>query len=555
MPSGPRSSSGHALHRRQVLAAAAGGVAALTLPIASTARALAATLSRGFTHGVASGEPGPTSMLLWTRFVGPGEESSLTVEVAEDADFGRIRTSGHATASIVTGHCAKASVAGLDPATWYFYRFRAPDGTISPVGRTRTLPADGLDPFAMAVFSCSNMPFGFFNAYAHAARRDDIHLAVHLGDYLYEYPRGTYPAAEQAIAGREVDPATEIVTMDDYHRRYALYRSDPDLQRLHQVLPMISIWDDHEFTNDAWTGGAENHQPDTEGDWEARKATAMAAYRHWMPMSDAAYAAYEIGDLATLFRLDTRISGRDEQLDVARIAREAGSFEAGLKRLAERDWRDPARTLLGQPQEDWLRGGLGGSVADGKRWQVLAQQVVMGSALTPLETSEWIDPAAPDLVKQRVQGALGMAKVGIPSNLDAWGGYPAARSRLLQDALAADANLVVLAGDSHNSWAFDLAEDGAAAGVEFGVSSVTSPGFESFFTRTDPAIVARAIETSSPELQWMDASRRGYGVVRLDADTARCDYTYIDTIRERRAEASVGNSVSVAHGARTLNSI
>ncbi|MBZ6377178.1 alkaline phosphatase [Pacificimonas flava] len=536
-----------AIRRRHFLAASLGGAAALALP----AQVRAATMGRGFTHAVASGEPGPNSVMLWTRYAAPASETELSWQVAEDAEFGRIVGEGSCAASEATGHCAKAAVTGLSPATWYFYRFRAPNGDLSPVGRTRTLPAEGLSPFAMAVFSCSNLPFGYFNAYAHAARRNDIHLAVHLGDYIYEYPAGRYPSEEEVVGGREVDPETEIVSLSDYHTRYSLYRSDPDLQRLHQIVPMISIWDDHEIANDAWMHGAENHQPESEGDWEQRKAAALAAYRHWLPMSDEPYKAYEIGDLATLFRLDTRLIGRDEQIDPARILAEAGSMEAGIARLRNQVWSDPARQLLGAQQEAWLAKGLAASAA-AKRWQVLAQQVVMGSAYTPVQTTEWIDPASPPMVMQRVQGALALAQVGIPANLDAWGGYPAARSRLLSAAQQADANLIVLAGDSHNAWAFNLAEDGSPAGVEFGVQSVTSPGFEAYFTRTDPQVVAGALMESSPELAWCNTSRRGYGVVSLGAEEARGDYIFVDTIKERSGAAATAKSFTVAQGRKTL---
>ncbi|MBV7257726.1 alkaline phosphatase D family protein [Pacificimonas sp. WHA3] len=542
------------LRRRQFLGATLAAAGSMTAGLTLPGAVMAATMGRGFTHGVASGEPAADAILLWTRYVGAAgaSDTRLTVELAEDAEFGRVVASGEATSSEASGHCAKAVLSGLSPATWYFYRFRAPGGETSVVGRTRTLPAAGTDPFAMAVMSCSNLPFGYFNAYAHAAMRNDLHLAVHLGDYFYEYAAGTYPAADQKIAGRDVDPAHEIVSMDDYHRRYAVYRADPDLRRLHQVLPMVSIWDDHEITNDAWEGGAENHQPDTEGDWDLRKATAKAAYRHWMPVSDEPYKAYRIGDLATLFRLDTRIEGRDEQVDVARVFAEAGSFAAAVTRLKDADWGDSARTMMGMRQEAWLKEALASSVSSGQRWQVLAQQVVMGTTYTPSAIGAWLDPAAPDYVKQRVNAALGLSQAGIPASMDAWTGYPAARSRLLTDAQAVDANLVVLAGDSHNSWAFNLTENGAPAGVEFAVSSVTSPGYEAFFTRTDPAVIESAMIGSSPELQWTDLSRRGYGVVTLEAEQARCDWTYVDTIKTRSLTAKPGKRLSVQRGANVL---
>lgn len=540
------------LRRRHFLAAGLGGAAGLALPNGLRA----ATMGRGFTHGVASGEPAQDSILLWTRFVGLGDAGTeLVWEIAEDSEFGRIVKTGTARASAETDHCAKAPVGGLDPARWYFYRFRSPDGSVSAVGRTRTLPAEGSDPFRMAVFSCSNLPYGYFNAYAHAAGRQDIDLVLHLGDYLYEYPDGTYPAQADVVGGRHVDPATEMIRLADYHARYAVYRADRDLQRLHQLYPMIAIWDDHEFANDAWAGGAENHQPETEGPWAARKAAALAAHHHWLPMSDAPYAAYEIGELATLFRLETRITGRDAQIDLPALFAEAGSLEAGMARLHGKVWPDPARHMLGAEQERWLAEGLAASTRTGTRWQVLAQQVVMGSAMTPGAIRDWIDPAAPPAVQQRVAAAIGLAKLGIPSNLDAWGGYPAARARLLQSAQAADANLLVLAGDSHNSWAFDLFEGGQPAGAEFGVPSVTSPGFEAYFTRTDPAVVARGVVDSSPELVWADTAQRGYGHVTLTREEARCDWIFTRSVKQRSASATAGRSMRVQYGRNRLSAV
>ena len=537
------------LRRRHFLAAGMGGVAALSLP----GSLRAATMGGGFTHGVASGEPGPDRVLLWTRYPGTADRTELSYEVAEDAGFGRIVAEGPLTASEETGHCAKAVASGLDPATWYFYRFRAPDGTMSVTGRTRTLPAEGLDPFRMAVVSCSNLPYGYFNAYAHAAERNDVHLAIHLGDYFYEYAQGTYPDARTKVPGRDLEPKHEILTLADYHARYATYRADRDLQRLHQVLPMVSMWDDHEFANDAWTGGAENHQPETEGSWDARKAAAYAAYRHWLPVEDEVYRTYEIGDLATLYKVDTRIEGRDKQIDVAEVIARAGSPQAGLELLRGTVWPDPARQLLGAAQERWLVDAFGASVAAGKRWQVLAQQVVMGETFTPPEVTDWIPADAPAVMMERLTAALALAKVGLPNNLDAWGGYPAARSRVLAGAQAADANLVVLAGDSHNAWAFDLAEGRKPAGVEFGMQSVTSPGYEAYFTRTDPARMREALLASSPELRWCDTSNRGYGVVTLSAEEARCDWVFVDTIAARAPTAAkTGRSMATAHGRKAL---
>lgn len=497
--------------------------------------AIARTFGSGFTHGVASGEPGQNRVLLWTRFVAE-QETPLSWQVSETQDFGAITAEGSAMAAPTSDWCVKSWADGLEPNRWYYYRFTAPDGSRSEIGRTRTLPAGGTDPFRMAVFSCSNYAFGYFNAYAHAAEANDADLAVHLGDYIYEYNRGTYPSADEAQPGRLLWPEHEIVALADYRLRYATYRSDPDLRRIHQTLPMIAIWDDHESANDSWTGGAQNHQPETEGDWEVRKAAAKRAYREWMPVSDETYAAYEIGDLATLIRLDTRLEGREEPYNLASVLSGAGSAAdavAALTAFRDGAWADPDRTLLGMKQEAWLGDALKVSRGSGKVWQVLAQQVVMGNLMTPPDIVEALAADAPDFIRQRVTAAAMAGRAGLPSNMDAWDGYPSARERLLAAAREADANLVVLAGDSHNAWTFELAHAGEKAGVEFAVQSVSSPGLEAYLGAADPRRLAVSLAAHNEGLKFSDTSHRGYGLLELTGERVTNEYRFLDTVRTR----------------------
>ncbi|MEL7518986.1 MAG: alkaline phosphatase D family protein, partial [Pseudomonadota bacterium] len=379
-PENPQANATRSGLSRRGLFGLAGASAAL-----AASPSVARGFGSGFTHSVASGEPKADRVLLWTRFVGEAE-TRLDWEVSKTQDFTRPVSQGSATASPNRDWCAKAFANGLEPETWYFYRFVAPDGTTSPVGRTRTLPEGPTQKFRMAVFSCANYGFGWFNAYAHAAEANDCDLAVHLGDYIYEYGGGTYPSPDQKHPNRDFEPANEIVTLADYRLRYATYRADPDLQRLHQVMPMIMVWDDHESANDSWKDGAQNHQSDTEGSWEARKATAKRVYREWMPISDEPYAAYDVGDLATLFRIDTRLEGREEQFSVAKLIKGETDPEvmaASLKKFAEGDYLDPERQILGASQEEWLSAGLAASRARGATWQVLVQQVLIGKVNAP----------------------------------------------------------------------------------------------------------------------------------------------------------------------------
>jgi alkaline phosphatase D len=537
------------IDRRRLLLTGTLGLGAYAVPGFARSAPAAAT---GFTHGVASGEPGPGSILLWTRYVpAGGKPARVIAQIADTADFARILASGEMLTGAWRDHTAKITLTGLRPDTRYFYRFvSAEDRTIvSPTGRTRTLPIEGTRPFRIAVFSCSNLAFGWFNAYAHAAARDDIDLAVHLGDYIYEYAPGEYPEKKDEVASRLPEPMHEILHLADYRLRYASYRADPDLQALHAALPMLIQWDDHEFANDAWEGGAENHGA-SEGDWLARKAAGLQAWREWMPVSDAPYAAYAIGGLATLFRTESRVLSRTASPDIAPLFKQADIARA-LTEFRDGPWQDPAATMLGSTQEAWLAGELARSVRAGTRWQLVNFGTILGETVAPEAAIGWVDPGAPASEKQRTMAGVMAAKAGLPFNYDNWGGFPAARARFLRSAQTAGANLIVLSGDSHNGWAYDLGQDGKPAGVEFAGQAVTSSGFEGAF-KTDPKVIAAALVAANPELKWCDTSRRGYMALTLERDRVRNDWVFVDTVRERSLKASIGHSASVARGRNVM---
>ena len=531
------------MDRRQLIALGTAGLAALSLPGAAKAM-----MAQGFTHGVASGEPAANSVLLWTRYAA-ASDTALTAEMSETSDFAKIVGGGNVTATGDRDHTAKLIVSGLEPGRWYFYRFIAPDGTTSLTGRTRTLPDGPTGAFNMALFSCSNLPFGWFNAYAHAAARQDIDLVVHAGDYLYEYPIGDYPSLKQALPGRDIQPAHEMVALADYRLRYAAYRSDPDLARLHALFPMIAQWDDHEMTNDAWKDGAENHNAG-EGGWANRVIAAERVYREWMPVADARWRQYQVGDLATIFLPETRVTARDRQFEVDEIIAGGGNAAAKLKQFAETTYRDPARQMLGAEQEKWLFGGFAASTKAGTRWQVCAQQVVMGTIFTPPETRDWFGGNQPDFIRRRVEAGQLAAKAGLPLNLDAWDGYPAARSRLLAAAQRADADLVTLTGDTHNAWALDLAEDGRPAGIEIAGHSVTSPGFESYIKGVSDEARVAALRRSSPQLKWANTQDRGYVTVQLTRDRVTANWHNVETIRTHTPALKNTHSMTAARGRR-----
>lgn len=537
-----------ALTRRGVF-----GLAGVSAAIAATPLA-ARSFGTGFTHCVASGEPASDKVMLWTRFVAE-QTTDLLWQVSEGEDFSNPVAEGSARAAAERDWCAKAWADGLMPNRWYFYRFIAPDGTVSPVGRTRTLPEGPTHKFRLGVFSCSNFGFGWFNAYGHAAEANDIDLAVHLGDYIYEYGAGTYPSAGQGHPERVLSPETEIVALTDYRLRYATYRADPDLQRLHQVLPMIAVWDDHESTNDSWKDGAENHQPETEGDWAVRKAAAIRAYREWLPVSDAPYSIFEIGDLATLFRLDTRLEGREQQFSLAKVLEGQGNPQAMIAALStfrDGEWSNPDRQLLGAAQEQWLADGLAQSKSGGTTWQVLVQQVLMGKLASPKGMLDLLGDGLPDFARRRLVASSMAAEAGLPLNMDAWDGYPAARERVFKAALEADANLLVLAGDTHNGWAFDLAQDGQSVGVEFGVCSVSSPGFESYLSMIPSDTLAAAVVGSNEELKWADTAQRGYMTVELTPERATTEYRFVEGVRQRSTRLAATKRISSEAGSNAL---
>jgi alkaline phosphatase D len=540
------------IDRRLLLKTGVYGLGALGLPGGALA-AMQASLIRGFSHGVASGEPSQNSVLLWTRYVSDSADTTLKAEISEYADFRSTVTGTETVASPQRDYTAKAVVRGLKPGQSYHYRFIAPNGSISPIGQTRTLPEGGSKQYRMAVFSCSNMPFGWFNAYAHAAQVGDFDIALHLGDYIYEYQRGDYPSAKDTVAGRLIEPANEIVSLADYRLRYASYRADTDLQAIHARTPMLCMWDDHEFANDAYGDGAQNHQAN-EGDWQVRKAAAEQAYREWMPVRDLdageRWTGYRIGDLAEIFMTESRIGARSKpaELQIPKGADEAATL-AALKAFTQGDWQSADRTMLGGKQESWLTGSFQNSKA---KWNIWAQQTIMGTILQPDETVNWLAPDAPDFAKARVRRGAMAAKAGIPANLDAWDGYPKARARALASAQNSTADLIVLTGDSHNAWAFDLQNDGKAAGVEFAGQSVSSPGFETYFTGATPATVAKGVAAHNAGLKWMDSSRRGYMIVELTPERATSEWRFVETVKERNPRLAGLHRMTAKHGKRKL---
>jgi alkaline phosphatase D len=466
-----------------------------------------------FVHGVASGDPRNTAVILWTRVTpseGADEPISVEWRLAKDPALREIVSDGVAMADASADFTVHVDATELLPGQTYYYRFRAL-GQTSVQGRTRTLPAGHVERMRIAVATCSNLPAGFFNAYALMAQAD-VDLVLHLGDYIYEYANGTF--GDGAPIGRVPAPNRELLTLDDYRMRHAQYKTDADLQELHRQHPCIAVWDDHEVANNAFRDGAQNHQP-SEGDYQVRKAAAEQAYREWMPLRanadpDMIYRSFAAGDLLDLVMLDTRLIGRDAQVDVCDVAA----------------LNDPERSILGADQERWLMTSLGDSQARGARWRLIGQQV-MFAPMSPV-----------------AQGCI--------SGSDSWDGYGASRKRVLDGIGAAGIdNVIVLTGDAHSAWAndvavnpFDSAEYDPATGrgsrlVEFVAPAVSSPPAGGSATQ---------ILETHPHVRFTDVSRNGYILLDVTRERAQAEWYFVPDVRERGTDQALGGMFQTLSG-------
>ncbi|MFF0158375.1 alkaline phosphatase D family protein [Streptomyces sp. NPDC005263] len=502
--------------RRRTVVKAAAASAVLAGPLVAALPARADADSPAFLHGVASGDPLPDGVLLWTRVTptaeavpgsGLGPDTPVDWLVARDKAMTDIVAKGSVTATAASDHTVKADVRGLAPATDYWFRFSA-QGTDSPVARTRTAPAAdaAVANLRFGVVSCANWEAGYFSSYRHLAARGDLDAWLHLGDYIYEYGTGAYGTRGTVV--RPHAPSHEILTLADYRVRHGRYKTDPDLRALHSTAPVIAIWDDHEFANDAWSGGAENHTEGAEGTWFARQAAAKQAYFEWMPVRTAVagttYRRLRFGRLADLSLLDLR-SFRSQQVGVGN-----GSVD------------DPDRTITGRAQLDWLKAGLKSSDT---AWRLVGNSVM----ISPFA----IGSLSADLLKPLAK-LLGLPQEGLGLNPDQWDGYTDDRRELLAHLRSnAIGNTVFLTGDIHMAWANDVPVDAgtyplsASAATEFVVTSVTSDNLDDLVKvpeGTVSAIASPVIRAANRHVHWVDTDRHGYGVLDITADRAQMDY-------------------------------
>jgi alkaline phosphatase D len=544
-----------------------------------------------FRHGVASGDPRRDRVIIWTR-VTSGALARVRVawRMSTTPDMRNIVAEGRTSTTAARDFTVKIDVKDLEAGRTYWYQFSS-GGKDSPIGRTRTLPGPGSrEPFSLAVFSCTNYEKGFFNVYREAAQHD-LAAVLHLGDYIYEYGRGGYgtPALDQGLVSEprvgQLVPPDEIVLLDAYRERYALYHTDPDLQALRAHAPWITAYDDHESANDSWTGGAENHDPASEGLWQARKEAALQAYYEWLPIRDpnsdllvdpatgnptALSRSFTFGSLARLVVLDSRLEGRNQQLTASQMlglyvtAATTGNFNGDVQANGQ------PRTLLGADQEAWLDGHLAGSR---QVWQLIGSQTLAHYQIaadfqnSPLLTEEQKQQIIATLDEIFAPGVgqffadAGAAGLPNPETTDSWNGYPSARLRL-NASLAKAANPVILSGDSHNAWAANLAVPSGTArlplGVEFGTASVTSPGFEEVLIGLPPALVSALVTQSSAakspgdRIIYADTARRGFIKLEVSEQRLRANFIFVSTVFENSYTTST-TSFEVLPGQKKLS--
>lgn len=522
--------------------------------------AFAVPTSALFDCGVASGDPTHEAVILWTHTAQP---VSIVWQVAEDLHFTRIVKQGRGDTVEASDCTFKVDVTGLTPGTVYYYRFIAGKEQSEP-GRTKTLPQGSLDTLSIAVASCSNYPFGYFNAYHHIATDADIDYVVHLGDYIYEYGQDGWGDKEGQALNRRHQPANEIVSLADYRMRHRQYKTDNGSRLMHAAHPLIPTWDDHESANNPYMNGAQNHQPD-EGSWAARRAASIQAYYEWMPVREPANDAdkaklwrhFDFGHLATLTTLETRHTGRSLQIDYGEHLKQLNT-EQSLRHFIETVLGDPSRTMISIAMEQFLETQLRDS-AKQATWRLIGNQIPIARTHVPA-VNDLALPASlaeSDPVAAHFAYFIALGKLDLPIYLDTWDGYPVAREKFYQLCQSVNAtDLIVLTGDSHAFWANQLfAGDGDPMGVELGTAGVTSPGdFESLGPQLATELDKRVSEHNR-EIRWTDCQHRGYIKVRVNTDNVNAQFVAVNNVTSEHYQASIlreyqitkqGNSLSMA---------
>ena len=561
-----------------------------------------------FEHGVASGDPTESSVILWTRVSRTNfrdihddeqlsgiADANVSWRVATDESFTNVVNSGSTTVGSEIDFTLKVDAQNLQSNTKYFYQFTVGPNS-SVVGKTKTLPSGTVDRVKLAVVSCSNYASGYFNVYKEIAQMGDLDAVIHLGDYIYEYADSGYGSL------RKLEPTHELINLADYRMRHALHKKDSNSQQMHASLPMIAVWDDHEVANDTWISGAENHDATTEGNFAARKASAIKAYFEWMPIRPVTpgvdgrvYRQFKFGDLVNLLMLDTRQAGRDQQLSYASFLTADGSFDA---EKFQTELASTTRTMLGAEQKTWLKESLSSSI---ETWQVLGSQVLMmknnlpsavllpdplaplvefteyGQIATAFQTYSFFlgngvdndkdSMLAAGLTEEQWQLATNPEKTKyldtsaypfIPYNLDAWDGYYYEREEIYATSKALNKNLIVLSGDTHNAWAGRLVDQSnEVVGIQYATASVSAPGFDSTLNydlqtvrATEPGVVQIV-----DDLDYINMREKGVMVVTFTPEAAQAEWKFISTVESETytIETSVGKVLTSKIGEKTIS--
>ncbi|MDP0492122.1 MAG: alkaline phosphatase D family protein [Verrucomicrobiota bacterium JB023] len=494
-----------------------------------------------FRHGVASGDPLPDGIILWTRIT-PSEDDlpgrvaedrpdiEVGYEIATDENFSHIIHSGTTLAQAASDYTIKVDPRQLTPATNYYYRFTY-QGTQSLVGRAKTAPEDSSPAGTrFGLVSCANYEAGLFSAYRYLAQREDLDFILHGGDYIYEYPHNVYPAP--AEAGRVHDPLVEIINLEHYRRRHAKYKADLDLQLLHQKVPFICTWDDHESTNDSHRTGAENHTEGDEGNWIQRQSWAYQAYFEWMPIRlpdpthapQRIYRNWQYGSHVELITLDLR-QYRDAPPSQAELI--AGATD---------------RTNLGPEQKTWFKNVLSESSAT---WKLINN----AHMITPVDLPALAVPDVREAIEAFASegvSPLNSLTLGQPYNTDQWDGFPDERQEILDHLDEQDINNVAfLTGDIHSLWACEVPKnktayklpasalnpDGErAVAIEIVCPSITSDNLNEILG-AEPRTLTLAVEETfmaqNPWIKDIELDSHGFTVVDVNADRIRADWFFI----------------------------
>lgn len=540
---------------------AGAGLAACTAPESVTGKNDGVVEAGAFAHGLASGDPFATSVVLWTRVTTKMEgDIDVLWKVARDAEFTDIIQTGTLTTNASRDYCVKAIANDLQPGQTYYYCFHAGDA-VSDIGRTRTLPEGEIDQLRFAVVSCANWQHGYFNTYDAIAKRaadQPYDAMIHLGDYYYEYGALETPR----LADRIHVPSHEIIGLDDYRKRHAQYRSDAALQAATAAMPLIAVWDDHETSNDSWQAGAQNHQAESEGNWDARKQAALRAYYEWMPVREPAvgrvrsdiYRNFRFGDLANLTCVETRLTARAEPIIVESYIDEI-SAEGGADKFRKDVLYNPDREMFGKDQQDFIVNALSQSKQDGVAWRLLANQVIMGRLLTP-DFTPYIDEDAVKLIEAdwpEVRDFLTLSKYNMPVYPDSWDGYPVAREKFYTALDAAGLNdMLVLTGDAHEFWVNDLtSEAGQKLGLELVTSSVSSETLTAYLG--DGVAEHNLLLTQKNEdARYYNAQRSGFIDLTLTPKNASVVMLNVDTVLSREYTLSETARFTVRKSGDTL---